>query len=135
MKDRIFVDTNILIYYVSDDIPKKVISRDLLICNEEIVISSQVINEFMAITRKKKILSVKKSIYYAEEFMDIFEFSVITQATIKQSFKIMEKYKFSNWDSLIIASALENTCDKVCTEDMQDGQRIEDRLMIINPFK
>jgi len=45
------------------------------------------------------------------------------------------KYKFSYWDSLIIASALESGCGILYTEDMQDGQVIEDRLRIVNPFK
>ena len=57
MKDRIFIDTNLLIYYVSNDISKKAIVKDLLIGNDEIVVSSQVITEFVSITIKKQILS------------------------------------------------------------------------------
>ena len=45
------------------------------------------------------------------------------------------QYKFSYWDSLIIASALENECDTLYTEDMQDGLIIEGKLTIVNPFK
>jgi predicted nucleic acid-binding protein len=36
---------------------------------------------------------------------------------------------------LIIASALENKCKILYTEDMQDGQIIEGKLKIENPFK
>jgi predicted nucleic acid-binding protein len=47
----------------------------------------------------------------------------------------MGKYRFSYWDSLILAAALESTCSFVYSEDLQDGQRIENRLTVINPFK
>ena len=46
-----------------------------------------------------------------------------------------EKYAYSYWDSLILASALENNCPIIYTEDMQSGQIIEDSLKIINPYK
>jgi predicted nucleic acid-binding protein len=49
MNDKVFIDTNLLIYYVADDIRKKNIVKALLLDNENIVISSQVINEFMAV--------------------------------------------------------------------------------------
>jgi predicted nucleic acid-binding protein len=43
-------------------------------------------------------------------------------------------YKFSYYDSQIIASALEHQCEILYSEDMQDGQVIEHCLRIINPF-
>ncbi|QTA83264.1 PIN domain-containing protein [Desulfonema limicola] len=105
-----------------------------MLTKNDIVISSQVVNEFVSVTIKKKILLPERSVYYAKEFMDIFHFSIISQKTIKHSFEIMEKYKFSNWDCLIIASALENGCTILYTEDMQHGQIIEKNLKVINPF-
>lgn len=101
--------------------------------NNNIVISSQVINEFVSVTIKKEILLLEQSVKYAKEFMDIFHFSIISQKTITYSFQLMEKFKFSNWDCLIIASALENNCSILYTEDIQHGQMIE-HLKIINPF-
>lgn len=135
MKDRFFIDTNILIYFVSNDVIKKNISKDILITNEGIMVNSQVISEFVTVTIKKQILSIADAFKYAGEFMDIFEFSIIKKETIKLSFELMTKHKHSYWDSLIIASALENNCALLYTEDMQSGQIIEDRLKIINPFK
>ena len=135
MKDRFFIDTNILIYFVSNDVIKKNISKDILITNEGIMVNSQVISEFVTVTIKKQILSIADAFKYAGEFMDIFEFSIIKKETIKLSFELMTKHKYSYWDSLIIASALENNCAIVYTEDMQSGQIIEDRLKIINPFE
>ncbi|MCF6150682.1 MAG: PIN domain-containing protein [Candidatus Kuenenia sp.] len=135
MKDNIFIDTNILIYYVSIDITRKSIAKDLIIDNDEIIISSQVITEFIAVTTKKQILPYDESVKYAKEFMDIFNFSLVNKGTIESSFELRNKYGYSIWDSLIIASALENDCSTLYTEDMKNGQIIENRLKIINPFE
>jgi predicted nucleic acid-binding protein len=35
----------------------------------------------------------------------------------------------------MVASALDSNCDILYSEDMNDGQIIENRLQIINPFK
>ena len=45
------------------------------------------------------------------------------------------KYKYSYYDSLIIAAALESKCTVLYSEDMQHDQIIESTLQIINPFK
>jgi predicted nucleic acid-binding protein len=46
-----------------------------------------------------------------------------------------EKYKFSYYDCLMIASALKTECQCLLSEDMADGQLIEGRLIIKNIFK
>jgi len=134
MQDRYFIDTNLLIYYVSDDASRKAVVRDLLFDNENIIISSQVITEFVATTVKKKILSFEDAVKYAKEFMELFDFGFVDSEAILLSFKIAEQYRYSIWDSLIIAAALESNCTILYTEDMQDGQVIEAKVRIVNPF-
>ena len=134
MKDKAFIDTNILIYFVSNDEPKKTIAKDILINKTIYIISSKVIGEFFSVTRKKKILPSEDIIRFANEFMDIFDFVLIDKTTIKLSFDIHRRYKFSSWDSLIIASALENDCKILYTEDMQHDQLIDRKIRIVNPF-
>lgn len=135
MQDRFFIDTNLLIYYVSNDASRKAAVKDLLVDNENIIISSQVITEFVATTVKKKILSFDDSVKYAKEFMELFYLGLIDKEAILLSFKIAKQYKYSIWDSLIIASALESNCSVLYTEDMQDGQIIDGKLTIVNPFE
>jgi len=53
---------------------------------------------------------------------------------IDVALRIQARFHFSYWDSLIVASALENGCKVLYTEDMQHGQIIEDSLTIVNPF-
>jgi len=49
------------------------------------------------------------------------------------SLDIHEKFKYSFYDSLIIAAAIEANCKILYSEDLQHNQKIYD-LMIINPF-
>jgi predicted nucleic acid-binding protein len=134
MQDRFFIDTNLLIYYVSDNASRKDVVKDLLVDNENIIISSQVITEFVAVTVTKKILSFDDSVKYAKEFLNLFYLELIDNEVILLSFKISEQYKYSIWDSLIMASALESNCSVLYTEDFQHGQIIDKKLKIINPF-
>ncbi len=43
--------------------------------------------------------------------------------------------RFSYWDSMIVAAALDAGCTTLYSEDMQHGQRVEGQLTIVNPFK
>jgi predicted nucleic acid-binding protein len=55
--------------------------------------------------------------------------------TIERACKIAYKYQYSFYDSLIIAASLFCNCKILYSEDMQDGQEIENTLTIVNPFK
>jgi len=48
--------------------------------------------------------------------------------------QIAEGYKYSIYDGLIIAAALETRCNIIYSEDLHDGQVIESSLTIRNPF-
>jgi predicted nucleic acid-binding protein len=55
-------------------------------------------------------------------------------SVIERALMIAETYKYSYFDSLIIASALEHHCRTLYSEDLQHGQIIEGTLTIQNPF-
>jgi predicted nucleic acid-binding protein len=63
------------------------------------------------------------------------EISSVSAETIKQSLILHKKYQYPYYDCLIIASALENGCEYLFTEDLQDGQLINSKLKIIDIFK
>jgi len=134
MSDKIFVDTNVLVYSVANDQGKRAIADNLLL-NKDVVISPQVISEFVAVTLRKQILEFGKVSEYAKQFMRVFHVTAMTSDTVQSALDIMEKYQFSYWDSLILAAALESACQFLYSEDLQDGQRIENILTIHNPFK
>ncbi len=47
---------------------------------------------------------------------------------------IAEKLGCNIYDALVVASALEAGCSVLYSEDFQDGQRIEGKLTVRNPF-
>ena len=134
MKDNVFIDTNILIYlYSEDEVEKQQIIENLT--NQFLpVISIQVLNEISNVMRKKMKLDFQVISGVIDELSTYCIIRGLTIETIKSAIKIAEKYKYSYYDSLIIASALENKCNKLYSEDMQHEQYIENQLRIINPF-
>jgi predicted nucleic acid-binding protein len=59
---------------------------------------------------------------------------IVCWFTIYTALDIQERYSFSWYDSLIVATALEAGYDSLYCEDMQNGQEIGGRLRITNPF-
>ncbi len=53
MPDRIFADTNILIYFISDEKKKKLWAKEIIFSSEDIFISAQVISEFLSVWEEK----------------------------------------------------------------------------------
>ena len=47
---------------------------------------------------------------------------------------VASKYNVSFWDSLIIASALDNKCTLLYSEDMQHGLLVDNKLKVVNPL-
>ena len=137
MRDRYFLDTNILIYAFSEDEPQKQEVALSFIENTygDTLISSQVINELCNIFLKKFKLStceVEEAVLELDSILDVVSFDISTQI---KALKLKEKYQFQYFDALIVATALENKCKILYSEDMQHELLVENRLQIINPFK
>jgi predicted nucleic acid-binding protein len=58
----------------------------------------------------------------------------ITVETHDVALRIAQQYGYHIYDALVAAAALEANCEMLYTEDMQDGQVIDDQLTIRNPF-
>ena len=69
MQDKVFIDTNVLIYFISDDIKKKIKAKEVLFSRGEPVISSQVINEFINACLTKNLLKLDKIISLSTKFI------------------------------------------------------------------
>jgi predicted nucleic acid-binding protein len=135
IKDKIFIDTNILIYlYSEDELRKRAIVEKLLNPSINACISTQVINEFVNVMHKKKGVSFKHLMSSVKELEEFFLIVYLDTLVINKALSIAQRYGFSYYDCLILASALNHECAKVYTEDMKDGQIIENSLTIVNPF-
>jgi predicted nucleic acid-binding protein len=135
MPDRIFVDTNVLVYFISDEKDKKLRSREIMFSVADVYVSSQVISEFVSVCFSKKLLSADDISAVTNHFLDVFKFAPVEESTIRKALQIKRKTRYSFWDSLIIASSIENNCIVLYSEDMQKGHLIDGKLTIINPFR
>jgi len=137
--DKIFVDTNILVYSHDVDAEQKhQIAQNILLelwKNRNGALSVQVLQE-LYVTMTRKVLhpippnSVRNIIRdYFSWHIEINDLNSILIAS-----RIGEDYKISFWDALIVAAALKAKADKILTEDLQAGQIIEG-IPIENPFK
>ena len=136
MQDKAFVDTNILIYSYSEDEPLKKSSANRIFNDYagKLIISNQVINELTNILFKKFKLSsedIENVILEVDTLLPIVSFDIKTQI---KAVRIKNRYKLQFYDALIIATALENGCNILFSEDMQHLQIIDETLTIINPL-
>ena len=137
MPDKVFLDTNILIYVFSED--ERIKQSKAVDIIEGLsgfcIISTQVINEFSNILLKKFKLtpgSVENAVLEIDNALPIVNFNFTTQI---KALRLKERYKFQFYDALIVATALENGCNLLFSEDMQHNQVVEDVLRITDPFK
>jgi predicted nucleic acid-binding protein len=98
-----------------------------------LVISTQVIGEFITATTRKGVLSFETASTWARDFMNSLQTVVIDINCIEAAVLLKWKYGYAYYDSLIIATALQTGCTHLYPEDMHHGQ-IVDTLTIINPF-
>jgi len=136
MSDKIFIDTNVLIYSFSEDEPQKQKVAVELIDSvaTDAIISSQVINELANVFLKKFKLSteqVEDALLELDSLLRIVSFDISTQI---KALRLKQRYNLQYFDSLIVATALENRCNILYSEDMQNGLIVDERLKIVNPF-
>ena len=128
----VFFDTNVLLYLLSED-AAKADRAEALLANGG-VISVQVLNEFASVASRKLGLSWLEIHEILDTIRQLCRVDPLLLETHERGLAISERYGFSIYDALIVGAALIADCDLLLTEDLQDGQRIDDRLQIKNPF-
>ena len=139
MSDKLFFDTNILVYaFDKSDKLKHNISSNLIKTafeNRNGCISTQVLQEFFVVTTQK----IEKTLTINDARDIIKDFSVWTVIdtnlpVILQAIEVMKGHTLSFWDSLIICAAKVAGCNIIYTEDLSHQQVIEN-IKIINPYR
>ena len=130
---RTFIDSNVILYLYSDNDRRKELVIALL--NSDKTISTQVVNENVNVCIRKIKLSKEEAFGHGKNLLENFNVVNIYSSTITRAFDLSIKYRFSFWHSLIVATALENECEILFSEDMQDGLVVDGTLKIVNPFK
>jgi predicted nucleic acid-binding protein len=129
---RPFVDTNVLLYLLTDDAAKAERAEALL--SSRIVISVQVLNEFANVARLKLGLPWTE---VQQALIDIRRFASVQPLlleTHERGIALAKRYQLSVYDAMIAAAALEAGCTTLASEDFSNGQRFESRLTVRNPF-
>jgi predicted nucleic acid-binding protein len=133
MRAKAFFDTNVLIYAVAKDDPRSARAEELLDAGG--ILSVQILNEFVSVARRKILMSWSD----VTEALDAFQVLCpsplpITTETHQAALKIAQKHGYNIDHALVVAAAIEGDCEILCSEDFQDGQKIDGRLTIRNPF-
>jgi predicted nucleic acid-binding protein len=137
MNDKIFVDTNILVYaHDADYEMKHAIASEAIqeLWNDGTgIVSMQVLQEFyLNVTRK-----LKRPLTKAAARSHVEDYSVwcveTTPIEIAAAFRIEDQAKIGFWDALILAAALKGGASRILSEDLNTGQKIAG-IRIENPF-
>lgn len=127
-----FFDTNIILYLLSSDAAKADWAERALATGG--VISVQVLNEFSAVARRKLGMSIDEVREVMAPIRAVCRVEPLTEQTHDLGLQVSERYGFSVYDSMIVAAALLAECSLLYSEDLQDGQVLEKRLTVRNPF-
>src|ERR1700722_18734020 len=134
MSGSAFFDTNVFVYAVVQDDPRSQQAEELIA--EGGTVSVQVLNEFADVVRRKAKMPWDEVRFAIENIKALCPDPLpITLDTHGEAVAIAERYGYRIYDALIVASALEARCTILYSEDMQDGQVIEKRLTVQNPFR
>jgi predicted nucleic acid-binding protein len=128
---RAFLDSNVLVYAAGPTSSKADRARDLLASGP--IISVQVLNEFINVTRKKlkqDWSTVLEGLEAAHDFCEIVD---LTLQIHLRAVEIAKAHNIPIYDANIIAAADVSGCDVLYTEDMNVGQRFGG-VAVVNPF-
>jgi predicted nucleic acid-binding protein len=133
MPDRAFFDTNVLIYALAKDDPRNMQAEELLAGGG--AISVQILNEFASVARRKMSMSWNEVTEALGAFRILCPSPLpITVETHEAALRVAQAYGYDIYDALVIAAALEAGCETLYSEDLHDGQTIDRRVTIRNPF-
>jgi len=136
--DKTFLDTNIVIYaYDASAGIKHEIARQIMTglwSSGTGILSTQVLQEFYVnVTRKiPRPLAIESA---RQIVADLLKWDLVVNSgnSILDAIDIQERYNFSFWDAMIISAAVAGGADTLLSEDLTDGQVI-DNVTISNPF-
>lgn len=134
--ERLTLDTNILIYAIDRDAKEKH-ERAISIIDQAIqldcVLTLQSLCEFYSAATRKKYAAHEEVSAFIKELMVVFPVITSSSKTLSLALKAIEGNGLSFWDALLWATAKENGCSLIISEDFQD-RFILGGVKIKNPF-
>ena len=135
-----FLDSNIFVYAFLASEPRKHTKAVELIetClgSGRGCISYQVVQEFANLARKKfaNRLSSGDCKAFIDAAMQPLKKVVSITALIHTALDLQDELKYSFYDCVMVAAALQAGCSTLYTEDLQHWQLVRGTLRIANPF-
>ena len=93
------------------------------------------VQEFLNVATQKfvKPLGESDALLYLDRVLGPLCEVLPTLDLYRRAIGLASRWKYSFYDSLIIASALQSECRIIYSEDLQHGQKVEG-VMLVNPF-
>ena len=139
MKDKIFLDTNIIVYAHDRSSGYKYEAAreilDYLWASREGLISVQILQEFfVCVTQKIPKPLIWKKAKAIVEYLSTWDVVDNDKYITLKAIDLQEKYRFSFWDSLVVQAAIQGGASVLLSEDLPDDQLVQG-VRIVNPFK
>jgi predicted nucleic acid-binding protein len=140
MSAEVFIDTNVFIYQLdTTDARKHAVAERIVrdgLASGDACISFQVVQECLNTALRKA--EVALDLVAARNYLDAVLLPLLqvpaSPALYHRALEVQARWRFSFYDSLIVAAALAAGCRRLLSEDLQHGQRI-DAMTILNPFE
>lgn len=139
MSVRVFVDTNVLVYFRDGTEGQKQLRAgewlNWLWENRSGRLSYQVLNEYY-VTVTQKLKPGLDQTMARNDVLDLMTWDPlpIDGMVVQRAWRIQERFRLSWWDALIVSAAEISGCSHLLTEDLQPGQQFFD-LTVISPFQ
>ena len=118
-----FFDTNVLLYLLSKDAAKADLAEALLATGG--VVSVQVLNEFASVATRKLAMTIPEIREILSTIRAVCIVRSLDIETHDLGLEMAERYGFSIYDGLIVAAAVSAGCAILYSEDLQQGQVID----------
>jgi predicted nucleic acid-binding protein len=134
--NKIFLDTNILVYAVDRSDPEKYsrarTSLESFKRDAQGVISTQVLQEFAAVALMK-LFQPEEVVLQELAIFENFEVVPATPSLIRRGVELRKKHQLHFWDATILAAAESTGCDVLYSEDFSAGT-VFGKLRVENPL-
>ena len=138
MTERVFVDSNVLVYSFDRREPEKQARArewlDRLWSYRTGRVSFQVLQEFyVTVTRKLKPGLDPETARKVVQSLWAWQPMTTDEQSFVAAWGIQDRFQLSWWDALIVAAARSAGCSTLLTEDLQHGQDL-DGVRVVDPF-
>ncbi|MGN7980484.1 PIN domain-containing protein [Burkholderia sp. 22313] len=130
--EKSFVDSNVVLYLLSEDETKA--NRVEALFLRRPTISVQVLNEVASVCNRKLRMPWREVGKFLEPIRSLCDIVPLTVDAHGLARRLAEWHRLSFHDACIVATASIEGCEYLYTEDMHDGLRVDGGPVLRNPF-